>query len=68
MKTYGYSPHDAKVEDYGTYKKENFKKRKQEVKQVVNNIFSSSLTEYDKKTILRELADIINENIYNQNK
>ncbi len=67
MKTYGCGSHDAKVEQYGTYKQKNFEKRKGEVKQILNNISSSSLTEDDKETLLKELVEEINIVIY-QNK
>lgn len=64
MKTYGTSLHEEKAEDYPTYKQKKFESRKSEVKQVVNNVISSSLTDEDKETLLRELVDEINSVIY----
>lgn len=64
MKTYGSSLHEEKVEDYPTYKQKQFESRKSDVKQVVNNVISSSLKDEDKETLLRELVDEINSVIF----
>jgi hypothetical protein len=64
MKTYGSSTHEENVEEYPTYKKNQFDSRKSEVKQVVSNVISSSLKDEDKETLLRELVDEINSVIY----
>ena len=64
MKTYGSNPHEENVEEYTTYKQNQFDSRKSEVKQVVSNVISSSLKDEDKETLLRELVDEINSVIY----
>jgi len=64
MKTYGSSTHEENVEEYPTYKKNQFDSRKGEVKNVVSNVISSSLKDEDKEALLRELVDEINSVIY----
>jgi hypothetical protein len=67
MKTYGSSSHEENVEEYPTYKKNQFDSRKGEVKNVVSNVISSSLKDEDKETLLKELVHEINLVIYLSN-
>jgi hypothetical protein len=64
MKTYGGGTHEEKVQDYKLYKQKKFTARKSELKDILNHIDNSSLTEDDKETLLRELVDEINLVIY----
>lgn len=64
MKTYGSSSHEENIEEYPIYKQNQFESRKSDVKQVVNNVISSSLKDEDKETLLRELVDEINSVIF----
>lgn len=64
MKTYGSSLHEENVEEYPKYKQNQFESRKGEVKNIVNNVISSSLKDEDKETLLRELVDEINSVIF----
>jgi hypothetical protein len=64
MKTYGNNPHEENVEEYPIYKQNQFDSRKADIKNVVNNVISSSLKDEDKETLLRELVHEINLVIY----
>ena len=64
MKTYGSSSHEENVEEYPIYKQKQFDSRKEDLKNVVSNVVSSSLKDEDKETLLRELVDEINSVIY----
>jgi hypothetical protein len=64
MKTYGSSSHEENVEEYPIYKQKQFDSRKEDLKNVVSNVVSSSLKDEDKDTLLRELVDEINSVIY----
>jgi hypothetical protein len=64
MRTYGSSSHEENVEEYPIYKQKQFDSRKEDLKNVVSNVVSSSLKDEDKETLLRELVDEINSVIY----
>jgi len=64
MKTYGNNPHEENVEEYPIYKQNQFDSRKADIKNVVNNVISSSLKDEDKETLLREFVHEINLVIY----
>jgi hypothetical protein len=67
MKTYGSSSHEENVEEYPIYKQKQFDSRKEDVKNVVSNVISSSLKDEDKETLLKELVHEINLVIYLSN-
>jgi hypothetical protein len=67
MRTYGSSSHEENVEEYPTYKQNQFDSRKGEVKNVLSNVISSSLKDEDKETLLKELVHEINLVIYLSN-
>jgi hypothetical protein len=67
MKTYGSSSHEENVEEYPIYKQKQFDSRKEDVKNIVSNVISSSLKDEDKETLLKELVHEINLVIYLSN-
>jgi hypothetical protein len=67
MRTYGSSSHEENVEEYPIYKQKQFDSRKEDLKNVVSNVISSSLKDEDKETLLKEIVHEINLVIYLSN-
>lgn len=67
MLIYGTGAFDEKPKSYKSYKNDSFTKRKNDLSNMLSRIKQCSLKEEDKKTLMKQLAEIMNEEVKKSN-